>query len=260
MAETITANYGWTKPDPGGSANTWGNTLNATTDKIDAQVFVNQQAGVPVGAMTMWASATPPNNWLICDGSSLATTGTYAALFAIIGYSFGGSGANFNLPNLTGRFPLGVGSGVSLAATGGESAHTLLLAETPSHTHAFTGTAHGHTINDPPHNHVLTQSPHNHTLSDPTHAHSLPVGPINPAGYTYQAGAGNAQATSGATGASGTGVTIAAANANVGINAAMTGVTAQAATAGGTNASAGADGAHNNMPPFIGVNFIIKFA
>ena len=44
VAETLTANYGWTKPDPGASANTWGDTLNKTTDKIDAQAFVNQQA------------------------------------------------------------------------------------------------------------------------------------------------------------------------------------------------------------------------
>ena len=29
MAETTTANNGWTMPDPGASANTWGATLNA---------------------------------------------------------------------------------------------------------------------------------------------------------------------------------------------------------------------------------------
>ena len=46
VAETTTANFGWTMPDPGASANTWGATLNATTQKVDAQVFANQQAGV----------------------------------------------------------------------------------------------------------------------------------------------------------------------------------------------------------------------
>ena len=266
MAETLTANYSWTKPDPGASANTWGNTLNADLDKIDAQVFANETAiaanQAPLGSGALWFSATPPTGWLICDGSSLSTTGTYAALFAILGTTFNQSGdasGTFRLPKLQDVFPFGAGLTQALAATGGEAAHTLVAAEMPSHTHAFTGTSHGHTINDPPHTHGLTQSPHNHTLSDPTHAHSLPVGGITPSGYTYQAGGGNAQATSGGTGAAATGISIAAANANVGINAATTGVTAQAATAGGTNASAGSDGAHNNMPPFLGVNFIIRY-
>ena len=35
---TATHNYGWLMPDPGGSANTWGNTLNGTTQAIDAKV------------------------------------------------------------------------------------------------------------------------------------------------------------------------------------------------------------------------------
>jgi hypothetical protein len=39
--ETPTVNYGWLKPVPGGSTSTWGNTLNATFDSIDDQVFKN---------------------------------------------------------------------------------------------------------------------------------------------------------------------------------------------------------------------------
>ena len=38
---TITVNYSWQMPDPGGSANTWGNILNATTQAIDAEMFNN---------------------------------------------------------------------------------------------------------------------------------------------------------------------------------------------------------------------------
>ena len=41
---TATHNYGWLMPDPGGSANTWGNTLNGTTQAIDAKVsLINGQ-------------------------------------------------------------------------------------------------------------------------------------------------------------------------------------------------------------------------
>ena len=34
---TTTINYTWQMPDPGASSNTWGDTLNKTTQAIDAQ-------------------------------------------------------------------------------------------------------------------------------------------------------------------------------------------------------------------------------
>ena len=133
---TATAHYGWQMPDPGGSANTWGNTLNATTQAIDAQVFTNAQGAAPIGSVTMFAGATPPANWLLCQGQSLATTGTYAALFAIIGYAFGGSGANFNLPNLRSKFPLGANPGSNpIGQTGGAYSYTIAVGNLPSHAH-----------------------------------------------------------------------------------------------------------------------------
>ena len=80
--------------------------------------------------------ATPDNGWLLCDGSAVSRT-TYAALFAKIGTTYGiGNGIDtFNLPNLTGKFPLGMSSSLSLGATGGEAAHVLTVDELPSHTH-----------------------------------------------------------------------------------------------------------------------------
>jgi Chaperone of endosialidase len=47
---TATHNYGWLMPDPGGSANTWGNTLNGTTQAIDAQVWSITNAPVAFNA------------------------------------------------------------------------------------------------------------------------------------------------------------------------------------------------------------------
>jgi hypothetical protein len=38
VADSYTANYNWTKPDPGASDDTWGDKLNADLDAIDAQV------------------------------------------------------------------------------------------------------------------------------------------------------------------------------------------------------------------------------
>ena len=51
---TATHNYGWLMPDPGGSANTWGNTLNGTTQAIDAALWSITNAPVTFnGAVTL---------------------------------------------------------------------------------------------------------------------------------------------------------------------------------------------------------------
>lgn len=103
---------------------------------------------IPIGATVEWGSLTAPSGWLICDGSSYATS-LYPALFALIGYNFGGSGANFNVPDKRGRVGIGAGQGAGLtnrvlAATGGEETHQLSIAELASHTHIQN--AHNHDI------------------------------------------------------------------------------------------------------------------
>lgn len=67
----------------------------------------------PRGAITAFGAATPPDGWLICDGSAISRT-TYAKLFAVIGTNFGaGNGSeSFNLPDLRGRFLRGWDNGV----------------------------------------------------------------------------------------------------------------------------------------------------
>jgi microcystin-dependent protein len=267
VAETLTAHYGWTKPDPGASANTWGATLNATTDKIDAQVFVNQQAiaagQAPIGSVMMHAGSTAPTNWLLCQGQSLSTTGTYAALFGVIGYAFGGSGANFNVPNLQLRFPLGVGAGYVLGAGGGASTVALATANLPAHAHPITDVAHSHTAQQNAHSHVIATGSHSHAITTGAHAHSgVATGLTGPGTGSIAGGVGGGNLQMGNTSTAGNlgGNTDTAGNLGgntdtqtpgVGVNASGTGLS--------TTQNTGSGAAFSILPPYVGINFIIRY-
>jgi microcystin-dependent protein len=156
---------------------------------------------VPTGVINMWGTGTAPTGYLLCAGAAVSRS-TYAALFAVIGTTFGvGDGSTtFNLPNYTNRMPYGT----TLAATGG-SADAVVV----SHTHTATSTDSGHT-------HGLTNLA---TASDT----------VSGGGITIQTRTNSANTTD-------TG------------NAVIT----------TTVASAGVSGTNANLPPYLGINFIIK--
>jgi hypothetical protein len=60
-------------------------------------------SGAPVGAILYYPTSTIPVGWMQCNGASLSTT-TFSLLFSKIGYSYGGSGGTFRLPDLRGEF------------------------------------------------------------------------------------------------------------------------------------------------------------
>lgn len=99
----------------------------------------------PVGSVIFWALSSVPDGWLLCDGSSILVA-NYGSLFAIIGYTFGGAGANFTLPDMRERFVFGKSGTYAIGSTG---AGTVTLASTnlPSHYHSITAEAnHTHGI------------------------------------------------------------------------------------------------------------------
>jgi microcystin-dependent protein len=76
-----------------------------------------------------------PKGWALCNGQLLPINQNQG-LFSLLGTTFGGDGrVNFALPDLRGRTPIHVGSSHTLGERGGEPAHTLSIAELPTHTH-----------------------------------------------------------------------------------------------------------------------------
>lgn len=93
----------------------------------------------PVGMIFPYSSADVPPGFLLADGTGYDPA-DYPELFAVIGYSFGGSGDVFNLPDLLDRVVVGSGNNFNLGDVGGEQTHTLSEAEIPSHAHTIPST------------------------------------------------------------------------------------------------------------------------
>ena len=89
-----------------------GATTGTITNVVSTTITLNglRYAGNPVGTVVMYVSTSViPLGWLACNGASVSTA-TYNRLFAATTYTFGGSGANFNLPDFRGIFPKGAGT------------------------------------------------------------------------------------------------------------------------------------------------------
>lgn len=100
--------------------------------------------------------------WLKCDGRSLSVA-DYNLLFQVVGYAFGGSGNNFNLPDSQGRVPGAIGpngeSTRKLGDVSGSETHTLTINQMPAHKHGsvdVTGNTNGN-------GNTTTNGAHTHT-------------------------------------------------------------------------------------------------
>lgn len=137
-------------------------SLNSQVSTLTTMVVTGFQEQMPIGSMIMYPVASVPNpKWMRCEGQSLST-GAYPQLFALIGYSFGGSGALFNLPDTRQKFISGYDASGALeyqviGQGAGQDSVSLTKDQLPKHTHEK-GTISATTANDGTHNHSFTGS------------------------------------------------------------------------------------------------------
>lgn len=100
-----------------------------------------------VGEIRLFGGIYAPVNWAFCNGVALAIQ-DYQALYSLIGVTYGGDGViSFNLPDFRGRAVLGQGqatqpaggtsSNFVLGQTGGVETVALTPAQNAAHTHSF---------------------------------------------------------------------------------------------------------------------------
>ena len=225
-------------------------STGTNTTQIATTAFVTE--AIPVASLQMFAGAvtqtvssgvvttTAPSGWLLCNGNAVSRT-TYSTLFASVSTTYGvGDGTTtFNLPDMRSRMPIGTGTGTgltarTLAGAGGVETVTLTSAQSgvPAHTHPNTVT-----------NNAVTSGPKN---IDHSHNFTPVSTPLNN-GWSISAGGAGYMT-------SGTGIT-AGMNSNQSHDHS---VTSNVTISNQPNATANAASAHDNMSPYLGVNFIIK--
>ena len=89
-----------------------GSNITSGIYKTNKAMLTSNLAVVPVGSIFPFAGSAIPTGYLLCDGSE-KQAGVYSKLFSVIQYTYGPTselkGSNtFKLPDLRGRFPLGL--------------------------------------------------------------------------------------------------------------------------------------------------------
>jgi microcystin-dependent protein len=192
---------------------------------------------VPAGTIHLFAGETAPAGFLLCQGQTVSRN-TFPRLFAAIGTNYGaGNGSTtFGIPDMQERVPVGraaSGTFSTLNNRGGAETHTLTVAEMATHTHGQN--SHSHTFSTS----TSTNGQHNHNYDEN----------LSNAVFTTAGGTGmDIRASQNAT-------TTNNGNHSHTYSVSTFSVTATNQDAGGL---AGVTQAHNNLQPYIVLNYIIK--
>ena len=216
------------------------------TDVVQATPIGN--AGVvPIGSGMDFFGTTAPALWLFAAGQAVSRT-TYAALFAVLGTTYGGGDGSttFNLPDKRGRSSIGkdnMGGAAASRVTAAISGVDGTVLGAAGGNQALQ--SHNHGIADPGHAHTIADPGHSHSVSDPGHSHSYSLGLANLGAIGPGQFAVNGTSF---TSANTTGISIAGSGTGIGIFANTTGISAT-----GNSGSGGSQ----NLPPGIVCNYII---
>jgi microcystin-dependent protein len=188
-----------------------------------------------IAQIMMFGGNFAPRGWAFCDGQLLDISQNQA-LFAILGTTYGGDGrTSFALPDLRGRTPIAPGTGQGLptyksGAKGGSQTTTLTVQDMPSHTHLATvtqsasGAANG-----------KIKSGGAGTSNDPTGKFIGQPGNIGPSAIKPYTDAATGDMAAGS------------------VSVDMSDIPAPTVT----NLNTGGSQPHNNMQPFLAINYII---
>lgn len=220
---------------------------------------------IPPGSITGYGGSAAPSGWLLCGGAAVSRE-TYATLFGVIGttYGVGDGSTTFNIPNLKQKFPLGKadsGTGNVLGQVGGAIDHTHTVA---SHTHTFSiassGTHTHTTASAGGHEHGgvtgTTNLAHTHSFSDTSSGPSATTASTQQGADVWTPTTTHTHNVSGTTGSALTthSHTI---NDVGGHTHTISGDGSHTHT--GTTALGGTGTTNANNPPYLVINYIIKY-
>jgi len=222
----------------------------ADPNQIATVGYITSVGGsLPVGAIIPYGgSVVPDDNFMFANGQAINRT-TYNVLFSRFGTTYGaGDGSStFNLPNLEQKIPVGVGIGFALGSTGGEATHTLTESELPAHSHS---NEHTHTVEEGAgHSHDLyawklgggSEGGNSDINVDSFLRPSLDVAVAGEVAGVYPTNKDYISKNS--------------ADKDL-VSTSTTGITISSSSTPTSNTGGGA--AHNNMQPYIVLNYIVK--
>lgn len=192
---------------------------------------------------------------------------------------------NYEVPNLLDKFIVGAGDTYNVNDIGGTTEETLSIAQMPSHDHTLNDAGHSHTVTDPGHTHGIEQDPHNHAASGGSHTHAVSLSTSENGNHEHNAGSGiaitddgsavvvreenNAGSSTSSAGlhthtvsgntdaATGT-VTVDNASISISNQEASTGLSVDIASTGISMNEKGGGEAHNNLPPYYALIYVVK--